>query len=157
MTNNAHRADNADSNADDGRPGNDSTAHGRKGNGGRIAKAAAVYEGAKKAVDGQETIIRANAAGVAKKLDAKFEGRHTEKIRAALAALDFVVDHLGSAEGGERGRAIFDRARGADASRGTDQSERSGRTGNHSSQSTGESPEDLGDIPATEHGSTSRR
>ncbi|WP_424463932.1 hypothetical protein [Pseudoclavibacter helvolus] len=59
------------------------------------ARVQAVHTGLKKVVTGRESVIKSQAVKLAEKLDAKTEGRHHQKIRLALLALNGLVDTLG--------------------------------------------------------------
>ena len=59
------------------------------------ARVQAVHTGLKKVVTGRESVIKDQAVKLAEKLDVKTEGRHHQKIRLALLALNSLVDTLG--------------------------------------------------------------
>lgn len=59
------------------------------------ARVQAVHTGLKKVVTGRESVIKDQAVKLAEKLDVKTEGRHHQKIRLALMALNSLVDTLG--------------------------------------------------------------
>ncbi|PPF40110.1 hypothetical protein [Pseudoclavibacter sp. AY1H1] len=59
------------------------------------ARVQAVHTGLKKVVTGRESVIKNQAVKLAEKLDVKTEGRHHQKIRLALLALNSLVDTLG--------------------------------------------------------------
>ena len=59
------------------------------------ARVQAVHTGLKKVVTGRESVIKEQAVKLAEKLDVKTDGRHHQKIRLALLALNSLVDTLG--------------------------------------------------------------
>lgn len=59
------------------------------------ARVQAVHTGLKKVVTGRESVIKNQAVKLAEKLDVKTDGRHHQKIRLALLALNSLVDTLG--------------------------------------------------------------
>ncbi|PPF47323.1 hypothetical protein C5B85_03435 [Pseudoclavibacter sp. AY1F1] len=59
------------------------------------ARVQAVHTGLKKVVTGRESVIKDQAVKLAEKLDVKTAGRHHQKIRLALLALNSLVDTLG--------------------------------------------------------------
>ena len=96
-------------------------------------------EGLERAVTGREEMIRKHAANAAKRLDAKTEGRHREKLRVALHVVDFVVDRFGApSERSQRSVHRFD-----------PESAKAGATGAQGKPAADE-PEDLGEFTARE-------
>lgn len=58
------------------------------------ARVEQLRDGLDRAVLGREEVIKAQATQWAEKLDSRTEGRHHQKILAALKVLGFVVDHV---------------------------------------------------------------
>ena len=82
--------------------GNSAGANAGAPKGGRVrdsansgARVQAVHTGLKKVVTGRESVIKEQAVKLAEKLDVKTDGRHHQKIRLALLALNSLVDTLG--------------------------------------------------------------
>ncbi|WP_282860058.1 hypothetical protein [Pseudoclavibacter helvolus] len=83
------------------------------------ARVQAVHTGLKKVVTGRESVIKDQAVKLAEKLDVKTAGRHHQKIRLALLALNSLVDTLGKdgkTESEAKGSARSDGAKPAGAS-----------------------------------------
>ncbi|PPG39193.1 hypothetical protein [Pseudoclavibacter sp. RFBA6] len=104
------------------------------------ARVQAVHTGLKKVVTGRESIIKEQAVKLAEKLDVKTDGRHHQKIRLALLALNSLVDTLG-----RDGTAASEKKSSARAE-GTDPAGNSGRPTTASASS--DEPEDIGTFTA---------
>lgn len=100
------------------------------------ARVQAVHTGLKKVVTGRESVIKDQAVKLAEKLDVKTEGRHHQKIRLALMALNSLVDTLG--KDGKAESAAKD-ATASDGAKPTGDSRRA-----PSSPSKSSEPEDIG-------------
>lgn len=110
------------------------------------ARVQAVHTGLKKVVTGRESIIKDQAVKLAEKLDVKTEGRHHQKIRLALLALNSLVDTLG-----RDGKAEAEDKN----STGTSRANSEGRPGpSAASASPHSEPEDVGTFTPKGNGRT---
>ncbi|GAB3293987.1 hypothetical protein [Pseudoclavibacter terrae] len=127
--------------------GNSAGANAGAPKGGRVrdsansgARVQAVHTGLKKVVTGRESVIKEQAVKLAEKLDVKTDGRHHQKIRLALLALNSLVDTLG-----RDGTAASEKKSSARAE-GTDPAGNSERPTTTSASS--DEPEDIGTFTA---------
>ncbi|WP_219820338.1 hypothetical protein [Pseudoclavibacter sp. RFBG4] len=100
------------------------------------ARVQAVHTGLKKVVTGRESVIKDQAVKLAEKLDVKTEGRHHQKIRLALLALNSLVDTLG-----RDGKAESDSKASAESG---DAKPASGGARPSATRSDSDTPEDIG-------------
>lgn len=119
-------------------PGGESKGGAREAHGAN-KRVAQLRGGLEKAVTGREDAIKSQALKWAERLDERWQGRHHNKLHAALKAVEFVVDRASRSQ--DTSRADEDRSERHDQQRGAPSSAQS-----NGASDGADGPEDLGEF-----------